>query len=615
MCLDFHSFKQEGWPALDCIYFSVITFTSAGLGDYVPTTDGAKIICSIFIYFGVACIGLLLGSLLAGSLDDKSRIIAKENLVKNCPNCNRTNSFARPQTFFNNKAPPINKPAMSRPQNAWSSERNIPTNLRTTPRASNNTSTTRQPFARNDEKNDRADDYSVTQQQMKLNNNGQINNHLAEHHPLIEKDVPTYATDFSSVTPQPPESNFFLSPTTSSAGSHDPVAVINRQSHTRHLSLSADFGKKNMFENAVRRNNEFSLRIPNSVVPSIYEYEQFQYEQQARLAWENDNFDDEYDDGFDSDSLSSGFDSDINPNKNNDLKTAKYVFQTLHQALANSTFIIAIGSIGFYIIEGMSAVDAFYFTTVLLTTVGYGDIVPHTNEGKLFATVYVLVAGTILLHNMSLISMIPLEMRKRRIERIVLRQFGESVDDATLLELASGPLVQRLHMSANSGDGLHHCTREMFALAMLVRLGRVTERDVRSTFAAFNRLDLDKDGKLDSKEIILSTVARMQSKHTAAMDQNEQENIDEFSECLDDNEVHSNYNESMAYSENQSSYDSPSKRIFPKHEVTSQMDGIGHRSATLSPRRQPMRNEYSVSHDSSDLEVGQYANDYYGSLW
>ena len=53
---------------------------------------------------------------------------------------------------------------------------------------------------------------------------------------------------------------------------------------------------------------------------------------------------------------------------------------------------------------------------------GYGDIVPVSDAGKVFTTVYVIVAGTILLHNMSLISMIPLQLRKRRIEQTVLGQ-------------------------------------------------------------------------------------------------------------------------------------------------------------------------------------------------
>jgi hypothetical protein len=70
----------------------------------------------------------------------------------------------------------------------------------------------------------------------------------------------------------------------------------------------------------------------------------------------------------------------------------------------------------------MGVVVANDFALSLSPTVGYGDIVPYTNGGKLFATVYILVAGTILLNNMSMISMIPLELRRRRTERAVLTQ-------------------------------------------------------------------------------------------------------------------------------------------------------------------------------------------------
>jgi hypothetical protein len=140
--------------------------------------------------------------------------------------------------------------------------------------------------------------------------------------------------------------------------------------------------------------------------------------------------------------------------------------------------------------------------------VGYGDITPVTKGGKLFATVYILVAGTILLNNMSTISMIPLELRRRRIERAVLTQFGDQLDDAALRELATGPLIQRLRLSANRSDGLDECTREMFALAMLVRLGKVTESDIRGTFASFQRLDVNNEGVLNSKSIIAGMIMR-----------------------------------------------------------------------------------------------------------
>jgi voltage-gated potassium channel len=36
-------------------------------------------------------------------------------------------------------------------------------------------------------------------------------------------------------------------------------------------------------------------------------------------------------------------------------------------------------------------IDAFYFTTVTLTTVGYGDIVPKTPGQKLFTMLFILI--------------------------------------------------------------------------------------------------------------------------------------------------------------------------------------------------------------------------------
>jgi hypothetical protein len=51
-------------------------------------------------------------------------------------------------------------------------------------------------------------------------------------------------------------------------------------------------------------------------------------------------------------------------------------------------------------------------------------------------------------------------------------------------------------------------------------LGKITEQDVRSTFAAFRRLDLDNDGRLTSKEIILSAVEEERKRSKAREDIN-----------------------------------------------------------------------------------------------
>ena len=112
---------------------------------------------------------------------------------------------------------------------------------------------------------------------------------------------------------------------------------------------------------------------------------------------------------------------------------------------------------------------------------------------------------------MSLISMIPLELRRRRIERAVLTQFGDQLDDAALKELATGPVIQNLHLAAHRPNGLDEATREMFSLAMLVRLGKVSEEDILQTFAAFRRLDVNNEGVLNSRSIIAAMYKKRKS--------------------------------------------------------------------------------------------------------
>ena len=53
--------------------------------------------------------------------------------------------------------------------------------------------------------------------------------------------------------------------------------------------------------------------------------------------------------------------------------------------------VIAGGMVFYHYVEDLSWVDSFYFCIVSLTTVGYGDISPKTEIGKLFTSFYLLV--------------------------------------------------------------------------------------------------------------------------------------------------------------------------------------------------------------------------------
>ncbi len=52
--------------------------------------------------------------------------------------------------------------------------------------------------------------------------------------------------------------------------------------------------------------------------------------------------------------------------------------------------VIAIGSVVYMVLEHWGPIDAVYFCVVTLATVGYGDLHPTTDAGKIFTIFYIL---------------------------------------------------------------------------------------------------------------------------------------------------------------------------------------------------------------------------------
>ena len=65
--------------------------------------------------------------------------------------------------------------------------------------------------------------------------------------------------------------------------------------------------------------------------------------------------------------------------------------------LLTTLIILVIGTVAYHYIEGWSWLDAFYFSFITLTTIGFGDFAPTTDMGKIFTVIYIMVGVGIIL--------------------------------------------------------------------------------------------------------------------------------------------------------------------------------------------------------------------------
>ncbi len=111
-------------------------------------------------------------------------------------------------------------------------------------------------------------------------------------------------------------------------------------------------------------------------------------------------------------------------------------------ALVAAVIIVMIGVTGYMLIENMPFIDALWMTVETLTTIGYGDVVPRTTQGRVFTLFFIVIGLSVFAFGLQAAASLVINPRlrearmRRRIQRRIdrLRQHyilcgaGELVD-------------------------------------------------------------------------------------------------------------------------------------------------------------------------------------------
>ncbi|HSX47388.1 MAG TPA: potassium channel family protein [Patescibacteria group bacterium] len=107
--------------------------------------------------------------------------------------------------------------------------------------------------------------------------------------------------------------------------------------------------------------------------------------------------------------------------KNKEYTDIEREYNTINKRFAGlvtaALLTIFIGAIAYHHMLHLTWVNAFYFCTVTLTTVGYGDITPNTDVSKIFTIFYILVGVGIIANFATLVvrrAGIKRDLRKER---------------------------------------------------------------------------------------------------------------------------------------------------------------------------------------------------------
>lgn len=149
-------------------------------------------------------------------------------------------------------------------------------------------------------------------------------------------------------------------------------------------------------------------------------------------------------------------------------------------------------------IEGLPMKEAIYMCVVTICTVGYGDVVPVTNAGKLFMIFYSIFGCVLTARALGEIIRIPVAIREKGIETEVTKQFGNELSVEVLQGILENDFFKLIpNMRANKS-----CVSKCeFMLLLLEMMGKVEEKDLLLASSIFDNFDILNIGVLSEDNL------------------------------------------------------------------------------------------------------------------
>lgn len=95
----------------------------------------------------------------------------------------------------------------------------------------------------------------------------------------------------------------------------------------------------------------------------------------------------------------------MDPFKGQEDAEKRKIKHRIFSLLALVIVMLGTGTVIYSHLEGWSFIDSLYFSTVTMTTIGYGDLTPTTPTSKLFTVFFVISGVAVMLYTLSTLGM------------------------------------------------------------------------------------------------------------------------------------------------------------------------------------------------------------------